>query len=82
MNLYSTLILYSPSSLPPSDTGQWWELSDDTRDGLSYYYHTLSGETRWEKPDNEFVIPLRVIQVRIFPIKFPISLNLIYIVKF
>jgi len=50
-------------SLPLGESGQWWELSDDTRGGLSYYYHTLTGETRWEKPEDEFVIPLRVIQV-------------------
>lgn len=51
------------SRLPPNDDGQWWELSDETREGLPYYYHTATGETRWEKPTDEFVIPLRVIQV-------------------
>lgn len=50
-------------SLPPSTEGQWWELSDETRSGLPYYYHTVTGETRWDKPESEFVIPLRIIQV-------------------
>ncbi|KAF8574247.1 hypothetical protein K439DRAFT_1372903 [Ramaria rubella] len=49
--------------LPPSTDGEWWELRDETRGGIPYYYHTKSGDTTWEKPDG-FVIPLGVIQVR------------------
>lgn len=48
--------------LPPSAEGEWWELHDETRGGIPYYYHTKLGETTWEKPDG-FVIPLGVIQV-------------------
>ncbi|KAJ8076958.1 hypothetical protein PM082_001381 [Marasmius tenuissimus] len=47
--------------LPPSTEGEWWELSDDSRGGLPYYYHTKSGETVWERPEG-FVIPLGIIQ--------------------
>ncbi|KAF5345370.1 hypothetical protein D9758_008505 [Tetrapyrgos nigripes] len=47
--------------LPPSADGEWWELSDDTRGGLPYYYHTKTGETVWERPSG-FVIPLGIIQ--------------------
>ncbi|KAF9467343.1 hypothetical protein BDZ94DRAFT_1287753 [Collybia nuda] len=47
--------------LPPSSEGEWWELSDDSRGGLSYYYQTKTGETVWERPDG-FVIPLGIIQ--------------------
>jgi hypothetical protein len=49
-------------SLPPSTEGEWWELSDDSRGGIPYYYQTKTGETVWERPDS-FVIPLTVIQV-------------------
>lgn len=48
--------------LPPSDDGEWWELSDESRGGLPYYYQTKTGETVWEKP-NGFVIPLSILQV-------------------
>lgn len=48
--------------LPPSTDGEWWELSDDSRGGLSYYYQTRTGETVWERPSG-FVIPLGIIQV-------------------
>ncbi|KAG2072252.1 hypothetical protein BDR04DRAFT_1013964 [Suillus decipiens] len=48
--------------LPPSTEGEWWELSDDSRGGIPYYYQTKTGETVWERPDS-FVIPLTVIQV-------------------
>lgn len=49
-------------SLPPSEDGEWWELSDESRGGIPYYYQTKTGETVWERP-NGFVIPLTVIQV-------------------
>jgi WW domain len=49
--------------LPPSENGEWWEISDESRGGIPYYYHTKTGETVWEKPDG-FVIPLTVLQVR------------------
>ncbi|KAG1742117.1 hypothetical protein EDB19DRAFT_1702102 [Suillus lakei] len=47
--------------LPPSTEGEWWELSDDSRGGIPYYYQTKTGETVWERPDG-FVIPLTIIQ--------------------
>ncbi|KAI0295862.1 hypothetical protein B0F90DRAFT_1749029 [Multifurca ochricompacta] len=47
--------------LPPSENGEWWEISDESRGGIPYYYHTKTGETVWEKPDG-FVIPLTVLQ--------------------
>ncbi|KAK0454720.1 hypothetical protein EV421DRAFT_439534 [Armillaria borealis] len=47
--------------LPPSAEGEWWELSDESRGGLSYYYQTKTGETVWERPAG-FVIPLGIIQ--------------------
>ncbi|KAG6920068.1 hypothetical protein DXG01_010136 [Tephrocybe rancida] len=31
--------------LPPSEQGEWWELSDDTRGGIPYYYQTKTGTT-------------------------------------
>jgi WW domain len=49
--------------LPPSENGEWWEIGDESRGGIPYYYHTKTGETVWEKPDS-FVIPLTVLQVR------------------
>lgn len=49
--------------LPPSDEGEWWELGDESRGGLPYYYQTKTGETVWERP-NGFVIPLSILQVR------------------
>ncbi|KAJ7690652.1 hypothetical protein B0H17DRAFT_1064302 [Mycena rosella] len=48
--------------LPPSADGEWWELSDDSRGGLPYYYQTKTGETVWERPAAAFVIPLGIIQ--------------------
>ncbi|OAX38087.1 hypothetical protein K503DRAFT_692132 [Rhizopogon vinicolor AM-OR11-026] len=51
--------------LPPSTEGEWWELSDDSRGGIPYYYQTKTGETVWERPDG-FVIPLTIIQVMAF----------------
>jgi hypothetical protein len=48
--------------LPPSENGEWWEIGDESRGGIPYYYHTKTGETVWEKPDG-FVIPLTVLQV-------------------
>ncbi|KAF8840231.1 hypothetical protein BDN67DRAFT_866341, partial [Paxillus ammoniavirescens] len=48
--------------LPPSEEGEWWELSDESRGGIPYYYQTKRGETVWERPEG-FVIPLTVIQV-------------------
>ena len=53
--------------LPPSAEGEWWELADESRGGLPYYYQTKTGETVWERPEG-FVIPLGIIQV--FPISF------------
>lgn len=47
--------------LPPSSEGEWWELSDDSRGGMPYYYQTKTGETVWERPDG-FVIPLGIVQ--------------------
>ncbi|EIM79976.1 RhoGAP-domain-containing protein [Stereum hirsutum FP-91666 SS1] len=47
--------------LPPSEEGEWWEISDKTRGGLPYYYHTKTGRTVWDKPEG-FVIPLTVLQ--------------------
>ncbi|KAK7472964.1 hypothetical protein VKT23_001068 [Stygiomarasmius scandens] len=52
---------HSEHRLPPSADGEWWELSDDSRGGLSYYYQTKTGETVWERPSG-FVIPLGIIQ--------------------
>jgi hypothetical protein len=49
--------------LPPSADGEWWELSDESRGGLPYYYQTKSGETVWERPAAAFIIPLGIIQV-------------------
>ncbi|KAJ7287766.1 hypothetical protein C8J57DRAFT_1284865 [Mycena rebaudengoi] len=48
--------------LPPSADGEWWELSDESRGGLPYYYQTKSGETVWERPAAAFIIPLGIIQ--------------------
>ncbi|KAJ6593642.1 hypothetical protein B0H19DRAFT_1091383 [Mycena capillaripes] len=48
--------------LPPSAEGEWWELSDESRGGLPYYYQTKTGETVWERPSSAFVIPLGIIQ--------------------
>jgi WW domain-containing protein len=61
-----SLILYGDSTyrLPPSENGEWWEIGDESRGGIPYYYHTKTGETVWEKPDG-FVIPLTVLQVRL-----------------
>ncbi|KAG6866661.1 hypothetical protein C0991_000771 [Blastosporella zonata] len=36
--------------LPPSEEGEWWELSDDARGGIPYYYQTKTGATVWERP--------------------------------
>ncbi|KAH7912260.1 hypothetical protein BJ138DRAFT_1004754, partial [Hygrophoropsis aurantiaca] len=47
--------------LPPNPEGEWWELSDESRGGIPYYYQTKSGETVWERPDG-FIIPLGIIQ--------------------
>ncbi|KAI0256424.1 hypothetical protein BJV78DRAFT_1273252 [Lactifluus subvellereus] len=47
--------------LPPSENGEWWEIGDESRGGIPYYYHTKTGETVWEKPEG-FVIPLTVLQ--------------------
>ena len=48
--------------LPPSEDGEWWELCDESRGGLPYYYQTKTGETVWERPSG-FVIPLSILQV-------------------
>ncbi|EAU91559.2 hypothetical protein CC1G_02048 [Coprinopsis cinerea okayama7 len=47
--------------LPPSTEGEWWELSDESRGGMRYYYHTKTGETVWDRPSG-FVIPLGILQ--------------------
>ncbi|KIK68921.1 hypothetical protein GYMLUDRAFT_236804 [Collybiopsis luxurians FD-317 M1] len=47
--------------LPPSEDGEWWELADESRGGLPYYYHTKTSETVWERPPG-FVIPLGILQ--------------------
>ncbi|TFK25556.1 hypothetical protein FA15DRAFT_668447 [Coprinopsis marcescibilis] len=47
--------------LPPSEEGEWWELADDSRGGMPYYYQTKTGETVWERPSG-FVIPLGILQ--------------------
>ncbi|KAH9485197.1 Rho GTPase-activating protein 39 [Psilocybe cubensis] len=47
--------------LPPSADGEWWELTDESRGGLPYYYQTKTGETVWERPSG-FVIPLGILQ--------------------
>ncbi|KAF8828813.1 hypothetical protein HHX47_DHR3000364 [Lentinula edodes] len=47
--------------LPPSDEGEWWELCDESRGGIPYYYQTKTGETVWERPTG-FVIPLGILQ--------------------
>lgn len=52
-------------SLPPSEEGEWWELTDDSRGGIPYYYQTKTGDTVWERPGPPaFVIPLGILQVR------------------
>ncbi|KAG9012778.1 hypothetical protein FRB93_001332 [Tulasnella sp. JGI-2019a] len=47
--------------MPLDDSGHWWELSDDSRGGTPYYYHTKTGDTQWIRPEG-FVIPLGIIQ--------------------
>ncbi|EKM80787.1 hypothetical protein AGABI1DRAFT_119363, partial [Agaricus bisporus var. burnettii JB137-S8] len=47
--------------LPPSAEGEWWELSDESRGGIPYYYQTKTGITVWERPEG-FVIPLGIVQ--------------------
>ncbi|KAJ3733768.1 hypothetical protein DFJ43DRAFT_994552 [Lentinula guzmanii] len=47
--------------LPPSEEGEWWELSDESRGGIPYFYQTKTGETVWERPAG-FVIPLGILQ--------------------
>jgi hypothetical protein len=64
-------ILIHCSRLPPSEEGEWWELADDSRGGLPYYYQTKTGETVWERPE-AFVIPLGILQVALFFIVLPI----------
>jgi hypothetical protein len=48
--------------MPPSTEGEWWELADESRDSLPYYYHTKTHATVWDRPDG-FVIPLGILQV-------------------
>jgi hypothetical protein len=57
--------------LPPSVEGEWWELADESRGGLPYYYHTKTHATVWDRPEG-FVIPLGILQVRHFPSDRPI----------
>ncbi|KAF5326614.1 hypothetical protein D9611_000081 [Ephemerocybe angulata] len=47
--------------LPPSEDGEWWELSDEARGGIPYYYQTKTEETVWERPSG-FVIPFGIFQ--------------------
>ncbi|KAG8936973.1 hypothetical protein FRC03_000245 [Tulasnella sp. 419] len=47
--------------MPLNDDGHWWELADESREGMPYYYHTKTQETQWTRPDG-FVIPLGIIQ--------------------
>ena len=49
--------------LPRSADGEWYELWSDEHN-LPYYFHTLTNETRWYKPTDGFVIPLKAVQVR------------------
>jgi len=51
-------------SMPPNADGEWWELMDESRGGIPYYYQTKTGETVWERPEG-FVIPLGILQVRL-----------------
>nr|GAT57728.1 Rho GTPase-activating protein 39 isoform 2 [Mycena chlorophos] len=48
--------------LPPSAEGEWWELCDESRGGIPYYYQTRTGQTVWERPEAAFVIPLGILQ--------------------
>ncbi|KAF9414141.1 hypothetical protein BGZ94_000509 [Podila epigama] len=42
--------------------GEWWELFDDVHN-LPYYYNTKTGQTEWERPqDNVNVVSLTAIQ--------------------
>lgn len=51
--------------LPRQAGGEWWELTDLSRDDRSYYYNTLSMMTQWTRPrDQALIIPLASIQVR------------------
>lgn len=52
-------------SMPPNEDGEWWEIQDESRGNMSYFYHTKTSATTWERPDG-FVIPLGAIQVRPF----------------
>jgi len=61
-NLGSDIGSFLYNRLPPSEEGEWWELTDESR-GLAYYYQTKTGETVWERPPG-FVIPLGILQVR------------------
>lgn len=63
------------SRLPPNEEGEWWELSDESRGGLPYYYQTKTCETVWERPEG-FVIPLGIIQVTRCPLKNPMHIRL------
>ncbi|KAF7984269.1 hypothetical protein HWV62_16118 [Athelia sp. TMB] len=61
-NFWVTLVdPQQPARLPPNEAGEWWELGDESRGGLPYYYQTKTGETVWERPEG-FVIPLGIIQ--------------------
>ena len=61
-NIKLILKLLIVSRLPQSTEGEWWELSDESRGGIPYYFHTKTNETVWERPDG-FVIPLGILQV-------------------
>lgn len=49
--------------LPIPPTGQWWQILDPARKNLPYYYHTLTRETRWTRPDTRLIIPFSAIQM-------------------
>ncbi|SNX86638.1 uncharacterized protein MEPE_05347 [Melanopsichium pennsylvanicum] len=54
--------------LPPSGDGEWWELIDE-QTGREYYWHTVTRECRWERPQTQqagrgvMVIPMRAVQM-------------------
>ncbi|GAC75583.1 hypothetical protein PANT_16d00051 [Moesziomyces antarcticus T-34] len=50
--------------LPPSDDGQWWQLTD-AQSGCSYYFHTRTHATQWTRPDAQLVIPMTAVQLKL-----------------
>ena len=44
-------------------TNQWWELIDEAT-SRNYYYNATTGETIWNRPDDDAdIIPLTKVQV-------------------